>query len=112
MLYAKINPVATFTENTSPFTPPVSKQADYITAIARPYAAGAKQTNFEVVFGNVVKDEAGLIVGFENISGSSVSLNAQELADWGLDDNVLLTTVAIKLGTEAIEFVTIDSDRF
>ena len=112
MLYAKIDPVATFTENTSPFTAPVAVQADYITAMARPYAAGATQTNFEVIFGNVVKDEAGVIVGFENVSGSSVLLNAEELANWGTNDDVLLTTLALKIVTVAVEFVTIDSDRF
>lgn len=112
MLYAKIDPVATFTENTSPFTAPIAKQAEYISALARPYAAGALQTNFEVIFGNVVKDEAGLVVGFENISGTSVVLTKDELADWGTNDDVLLTTIALKIGTVAVEFVEIDSDRF
>ena len=112
MLYAKIDPVATFTENTSPFTAPVAVQADYITAMARPYAAGAAQTNFEVIFGNVVKDDAGVITNFTNVSNTSITLTKEELANWGTNDDVLLTTLALKIGTVAVEFVTIDSDRF
>ncbi len=109
MLYAKINPIASFVQNTSPFTAPVATQAEYLTAMARPYAAGAAQTNFEVVFGNVVKDEAGLIIGFTNVSNSSIVLTAAELVNWGINDDVLLTTIATKMGTEAVEFVTIDN---
>ena len=112
MLYAKINPVATFVQNTSPFTAPVATQAEYLTAVAIPYAAGAPQTNFEVVFGNVVKDEDDKVTKFINVSGTNIMLTAEELVNWGTNDDVLLTTLALKIGTLAVEFVEIESGLF
>jgi len=51
MLIAKINPVATFTSQDEPFAQPTVVTADYLTALARPYVAGAFETNFEIQFG-------------------------------------------------------------
>ena len=49
MLYAKINPTATYTTQVSPFSS-TTIQCSYMTAYARPYAAGAEKTNFQVQF--------------------------------------------------------------
>lgn len=111
MLFAKIDPIATFTQNTGPFTAPVAVQAEYLTALARPYAAGALQTNFEIAFGNIVKDAEGKAIGVTNVSTSQLTLTKEELADWGTNDDILLTIVATKLGTTVTEFVTVISDR-
>lgn len=112
MLYAKINPAAVYTQNTTPFTAPTTIEADYLTALARPYATGASQINFEVIFGKVVKDENAVIVGFNNVSNISVVLTKEEISTWGLDDEVLLNILANKIGTEITEFVTIDKTDF
>ena len=56
MLYAKINPAATYTVQVSPFSA-TTTQCSYMTAYARPYALGAEQTNFQVQFGNEIKNE-------------------------------------------------------
>lgn len=108
MLYAKISPVATFTQQTSPFTPPSVTEAQFLTAAARPYQAGAVKTRFEVVFGNIAPSaQAEAVNAFTQVSTTSVELTAEELADWGTDDSTLLAAVATKLGTVATEFVTI-----
>jgi hypothetical protein len=108
MLYAKISPVATFTQSTGPFTAPTATQAEFITASARPYQAGAAKTRFEITFGNVKpSDQASAVNVFTQVSNTSVELTAEELAAWGTDDTILLSIIATKLGTTATEFVTI-----
>ena len=54
MLYAKINPAATYTNQVSPFSA-TTTQCNYMTAYARPYAVGAEQTNFQVQFGLAIQ---------------------------------------------------------
>jgi hypothetical protein len=117
MLIAKINPAATFTSQSGPFTAPESILADYLTAIARPYIIGAEQTNFEVLYGTYTPAVAGVEASedveaaqsqpalFNHIQSSSIVLTAEELATWGTDDSVLLSLVASKLGT-TVELIT------
>lgn len=124
MLLAKISPAATFTSQDGPFAQPTVKTAEYLTAAARPYVAGAAQTNFEVVFGNytpaveAVPASEGVPAvqaqpaSFDRIQSSQVVLSAEELASWGLDDSVLLGAVASKLGTSVVETVTITANMF
>lgn len=108
MLYAKISPVATFTQQTSPFTAPDSTIAEYITAIARPYQVGAPSTRFEIQYGNIVSNEqANVVEVFTTLSNSNVELTAEELASWGTDDTVLLSIIATKIGTSAVDFKTV-----
>lgn len=111
MLIAKINPAATFTSQSGPFSTPETISADYLTALARPYIAGATQTNFEVQYGTYTPAVVGVEASedveavraqpatFNHIQSSSIVLTAAELATWGTDDSVLLSVVASKLGT-------------
>jgi hypothetical protein len=99
MLYAKINPKASFVQQEGPFTAPITIEAEYLTALARPYAAGALETNFEVPFCNPVLNEEGIIISMTQVSNISLVLTAEELVDWGTDDSVLLEVIADKLGT-------------
>ena len=119
MLIAKINPAATFTSQSGPFSAPESVSADYLTALARPYIAGAAQTNFEVQYGTYTAAVAGVEASegveavqaqpakFNHIQSSSVVLTAEELATWGTDDAVLLSAVASKLGTTVQSTTTV-----
>jgi hypothetical protein len=109
MLYAKISPVATITKQITPFEVETIT-ADYMTAIARPYGAGATKVNFEVVFGTITLDEAGVPASFNRLSTSNTTLLSTQLSGWGVDDSVLLTTIAVEMGTVATEFVTINTD--
>jgi hypothetical protein len=120
MLLAKINPAASFTSQSGPFAATETITADYLTALARPYIAGAAQTNFEVIFGTYTAAVAGVEASegveaqpakFNHIQSSSVILTAEELAAWGTDDSVLLTAVASKLGTSVLSTITVDSSR-
>jgi len=123
MLLAKINPAASFTSQSGPFTASETITADYLTALARPYIAGASQTNFEVLFGTYTSAVAGVEASegveavneqpakFNHIQSSQVILTSEELANWGTDDSVLLSAVASKLGTSVVSTATVDSSR-
>ena len=112
MLYAKINPKASFVKQEGPFTAPVTVEADYLTALARPYAAGASQTNFEVQFGTAVLNEEGVVVSINQVSNSSVVLTAEELVNWGVDDYALLEAIAAKLGTTVESVIELENNNF
>lgn len=109
MLYAKINPKASFVKQENPFSAPVTVEAEFLTALARPYAAGAKETNFEVQFGNAILDEEGAIKGVQGVSSTNIILSALELENWGVDDSSMLEAVAAKLGTSVVEVVDVTS---
>lgn len=121
MLVAKISPAATFTAQSGPFAQPETITADYLTAMARPYVAGAAFTNFEIQFGTHTPavqavEASGSVAAvqaqparFNNIQSTQVRLSAEELADWGTDDSVLLEAIADKLGTEVVETAVIES---
>lgn len=124
MLLAKISPAATFTSQENPFAQPTTITAEYLTAAARPYVAGAAQTNFEVIFGSYVPAVAGVEASegvdavqakpaqFVRIQSSGVVLSAEELASWGTDDSVLLDAIASKLGTSVAETVVVEGNMF
>ena len=115
MLIAKINPVATFISQDGPFSDPVTITAEYITALARPYIAGASKTNFEIQFGNYTPEITGdesKPATFSNVQSSQLTLSAEELSQWGLDDSALLEAVALKLGTSVVETVEVLENRF
>ena len=111
MLYAKISPSAKVAKQETPFTS-IIVDADYMTAIARPYMPGSAQTDFEVIFGNEVKNSEGVVIGFKSITNSSITLTSSQLSGWGINDDVMLTAVATAIGTTATEFVTIDSNQY
>jgi hypothetical protein len=106
MLYAKINPTATYTTQVSPFSS-TTIQCSYMTAYARPYAAGAEKTNFQVQFGNEIKDDQGVVINVTSEYSTNVTMTAVELANWGTNDSALLTDIATKIGTTATEFIEV-----
>ena len=112
MLLAKINPAATFTSQDGPFAQPTIITAEYLTALARPYLAGAFQTNFEIQFGTYTPAVEGEPAKFNRVQSSQLVLTSQQLASWGEDDSVLLEIVASNLGTSVVETIKIASDNF
>lgn len=110
MLYAKISPAATITNQITPFQSETIS-ADYMTVLARPYGAGAQQVNFEVVFGVVTLNETNIPTSFQRLSNTSVTMTHVELANWGIDDSVVLHDIAVKIGTSATEYVTIEGNQ-
>ena len=112
MLLAKINPAASFVTTSSPFTPPSTANADYLTAIARPYAVGSEKTNFEVNFLSATLDDNQAITDVTNVGRVSVLLTSEDMASWGTDDSVLLGIIATKLGTTVVSTVTFDDPGF
>jgi hypothetical protein len=112
MLYAKINPKASFVQQSGPFSAPVIVEVEYLTALARPYAAGASQTNFEIQFGNAVLNEEGTVTFIQQVSNSDITLTARELVNWGTDDAILLEVIAAKLGTVVESVINLENNNF
>lgn len=99
MLYAKINPSATRVEQNSPFGAPKTIVADYMTVVARPYILGSERTRFEIQYGSLDIDENGYAKNFNQIMSGEVVLTAAQLSTWGLDDSIVLSVIAQKVGT-------------
>jgi hypothetical protein len=109
MLVGKINPAASFAKQENAFTI-TTLSADSIAVVARPYVLGAKEVNFEVLFGNIVPatdaveasegvDAVEAIPAqFIQVTTQSLVLNKEELENWGVDDEVALVVIATKLG--------------
>jgi hypothetical protein len=114
MLLAKISPVAKQIVQTTPFeTTEVS--AEYMSALARPYALGSSKVNFEVVFGNLVElpvlDSEEVKQEFVRVTSSQVLLEDEEIGSWGTDDSVILSAIASKLGTSVVSTLVVN-DQF
>ena len=111
MLFGKINPVAQIVKQTTPFEQQTI-EADYITALARPYALGAESVNFQVTYGNFVKDDTGKITGFNNLFNDNVVLSGPIISNWGTNDAVILDALAAAQGTDVTETVDVDINIF
>jgi ribosome biogenesis protein Nip4 len=112
MLIAKITPAAKQIVQTTPFeTSEIS--AEYMAAIARPYALGASKVNFEVVFGNLVEStrpgSEEVTQQFVRVTNTNVELEGEALASWGTDDSVILNAIAAKLGTSVVSTVSVSN---
>ena len=107
MLLAKINPAAKKTTEVSPFSS-TTITLDYMTAIARPYVAGASQTNFVIEFGAIIEED-GVVTSFNSRTQTNLNLTSEELSSWGTNDEVLLTIIASKLGVSIEEYKTFNS---
>lgn len=111
MLIAKITPAAKQIVQTTPFeTSEIS--AEYMAAIARPYALGASKVNFEVVFGNLVESltrpgSEEVTQQFVRVTNTNVELEGEALASWGTDDSVVLSALAGKLGTSVVSTLVV-----
>lgn len=107
MLFGKIDPVAQIVKQTTPFEQQ-TVDAEYITALARPYALGAESVNFQVSYGNFTKDDTGKITGFNNLFNDNVVLSGQIITSWGNNDAVILNAISEQQGTEITETVDVD----
>lgn len=112
MLLAKISPAAKQIVQTNPFESS-EVSAEYMSALARPYALGASKVNFEVLFGNLVESPKPgteeVSQNFVRVTGANVELEGEELASWGTDDSVVLSAIAAKLGTSVVSTLSVDS---
>lgn len=111
MLFGKIDPVAQIVKQTSPFNQQ-TVDAEWITALARPYALGAEQVNFQVSYGNFVKDETGKITGFNNLFNDNIVLSGSIITSWGTNDAVILDALAEQQGTNVTETIDVDINVF
>ena len=110
MLLAKINPAAEKITEVTPFSS-TTLSLDYMTAVARPYVAGATQTNFVIEFGNITEVD-GAVTSYQSKTQTNLTLTSEELSSWGTNDEVLLTIVAGKLGVAIEGYKTFSRDNF
>lgn len=110
MLLAKINPAAEKITEVTPFSS-TTTSLDYMTAIARPYVAGATQTNFVIEFGKINEVE-GVVTSFQSGTQTNLTLTSEELSSWGTNDEVLLTIVAGKIGVAIEGYKNFDGNNY
>ena len=111
MLIAKINPPAIKVVNPTPFSS-TTKNLEYMSAVARPYGAGASITNFQIQFGTVILDDESQIVNFNPENQTQISMTSEELSSWGTNDETLLRLLCAKLGVSVLEVISINQDNF
>jgi hypothetical protein len=108
MLYAQISPSAKAIHQSTPFTS-VTTEADYMTVLARPYGAGATKVNFEVLFGTIGNNGQKGEQKFTSVTTSNMTLQGEELSQWGTNDEVILEIVANKLNVSILSYVLVDN---
>lgn len=109
MLYAHISPSAKAIHQSTPFTS-VTTEADYMTVLARPYGAGATKVNFEILFGTITNNGQKGEQKFTSVTSSNMTLQGNELSQWGTNDEVVLQIVAGKLNVSILGYKTIESN--
>ena len=99
MIIAKLNPGITVTNQPSPFAEPVVNTYDWMTAVVQRYIPGASNYNVNLVYGNVVMNDAETPEPaiFQRVDATQVGLTAGEISTWGTNDTVLLQILATKL---------------
>lgn len=110
MLLAKINPAAEKIIEVTPFSS-TTISLEYMTAIARPYVAGATQTNFVIEFGTITEVD-GVVTSFQSRTQSNLILTSEELSTWGTNDEVLLSIIAGKLNVNVDSYVNVENSNF
>ena len=103
MLFGKISPQAIVPQMITPFQQ-TDIVAEYIAAIATPYRLGANAVDFQVMYGNPIYNEDGVVKAFDAVHQVMVNLSGAEIDDWGTDDRTMLTTIAVKQGTSITKF--------
>ena len=104
MIFGQISPVASINVQSTPFTGSIVT-GSYMTALARPYALGANQVNFQVIYGNCIF-ESGSVVGFQQVFSDNVTLSGSAITTWGEDDTVILNDLAAQQGTSVVAVVS------
>jgi hypothetical protein len=104
MIFGQISPVASINVQNTPFTGSIVT-GSYMTALARPYALGANQVNFQVIYGNCTF-ESGSVVNFQQIFSDNVVLSGSTISTWGEDDTVILDALATQQGTTVVTVVS------
>lgn len=105
MIFGQINPVATVIQQSTPFGT-TTVTGSYMTALARPYALGANQVNFQVIYGNCFFDASGSVANFEQVFSDNVTLSGSAISTWGEDDSVILDALAAQQGTTVTAVVS------
>lgn len=98
-LFAFIEPKCSIANQPDVFTEQVTyTTGDAMLAFSPSYRLGASRAEFNVRFGNVVRDENGAIVGFQSILSRNLVLDSSELANWGSDDSYIFDVIATRFG--------------
>lgn len=110
MIVAKINPPIKLAQQIDKFTYQ-EVTGSHMVAFAERYILGNDGANFTVVFGNMVEVPSAGLEGnprtvFQRLHTETTQMSGEDIADWGTDDTVVLSKLAIKNSTNATEFIT------
>jgi len=112
MIFGKINPVVSLSQQTEIFNPePQIITGSYMTAVANQYSLGAHEVNFRVSYGNVVF-QSGSVVEFNAIHSDNITLSGADIDNWGTDDSTILNAIATQQGTSVVEIVSGSANQF
>ena len=104
MLVAKISPSATFSQkDENPFSQSTTSSFEYMGVVSVNYIPGNVNYDFIVLYGNVVNVNNTDFLK-RAPQRTEVKLTAEEVANWGTDDEELFQIIATKLGTSVVEF--------
>jgi hypothetical protein len=90
----------------------VTVTGEYLAASANDYVMGTTKQEFYYKIGKVKFDEEGTAIAFDAVIRGYVILTEEDFADWGTDDFVVLQAIAIKLGIEVTERLTLENELF
>ena len=105
MYYAQINPI---TVESSIYKKTI--EVSYISICVTPYFLGSVSSTFTVRYGNVILDSIGNVKKFNQIATSKITLDADKLSTWGLDDTIIMNYITEILNLQIIKIVTFSSE--
>lgn len=111
MILGKINPVIKLANQIDNFTY-TEVTGSYIGAVAERYILGDEGARFEVFFGNLEQKDGK--TKFNVLTRQGIQLSAEDIANWGTDDSVVLKKIAELSGTAVTQVVSgsYDFNRF
>lgn len=104
MLLAKINPPAKSVKQDTPFSALVEVVGDHMRVVADKYELGSNKVRFQVSFGFLLPNGTDEFI-YQTIHRDTIVLQGAELTDWGTDDSVIFSKIAVKLSLTVVEMV-------
>lgn len=104
MIFAKVSPPESITIQVTA-KELMTIQAEYITAIAQPYALGADSVKFKVLYCDLAFNEDNYPSDYEDLAFDRLILTSDQLKNWGADDTVILREIARQLDMSIIRFI-------
>ena len=83
-----------------------TETAEYMVVCTSRFVIGETRINFDVRFGNILLENG--IERFDILIRENITMENEELSNWGTDDSVLLDIIAVKIGATITEKIVKD----